>query len=344
VDVAREVDLIEEVARHMGYEQLPATFPPLLKAPARPDARLERERVARKVALAVGFSESFTFTFIERAAARRYADDEDLVALANPLSEKYAVMRPSLLPGLIDGVGHNRRRERRDVRLFELGARMSVSSGETRGVAFAWTGAAMPEHWSDASRPVTFYDMSGVIEAVAGALGVRLSFVPAQDPALVEGRAARVVVDAAGGTLVLGRVGQLASSAAEAHGLPPQDEVFVGELDLDAMAPLVNLGEDLRVQPLPRYPSVVRDLSVLVPATTPAEALRRTIRVAAPPSLERVFEFARYDGKGVPDGQVSLSFRLVFRTADRTLTDAEVQPAADEILAALAAAHGARLR
>jgi len=120
-DVTREVDLVEEIARHEGYDRIPTTFPVLAAPPARPDARLERDRVARRVAAAMGFSECVTFTFVERASADAFADDTDLVAIANPLSENFAVLRPSLLVGLLDSLAHNRRRERRDVRLFRVG-------------------------------------------------------------------------------------------------------------------------------------------------------------------------------------------------------------------------------
>jgi phenylalanyl-tRNA synthetase beta chain len=345
VDVMREADLIEEVARHNGYERLPATFPPLTKAPARPDARLERERVARKIALAAGFSESLTFTFIERTAALRYEEERQLVAIANPLSEKYAVMRPTLLSGLVDSIGHNRRRGRRDVQLFELGATVTAAGGEMRRIAFAWTGSAVPEHWRQDQRPVDFYDMKGALEAVTSALGVRPRFAPGKHPALVPGRTADVLVTGPGGMMLsAGIVGQLMPGVAEAHGLPPHDELYVAELELDRLAPLIDLGEDVRVAPLPRQPASVRDISVLVAATVTAESMRRTIVETAPPVLERVYEFARYSGKGVPEKQVSLSFRLVFRAPDRTLTDAEVQQATDAILAALETAHDARLR
>jgi phenylalanyl-tRNA synthetase beta chain len=192
---------------------------------------------------------------------------------------------------------------------------------------------------------VDFYDMKGVVEAIATALGAPVGFEPVAHPALLEGRAASVLAqNPHGHPLVVGVVGQLTPSVATAHGLPAQDEVYVAEVDLDALAPLTNLGEDVRVAPLPRHPSIVRDVSVLVGATVPANLLRETIRTAAPPALERLHEFARYAGKGVPEGEVSLSFRLVFRAPERTLTDAEVQQATDGIVAALAAAHGARLR
>jgi phenylalanyl-tRNA synthetase beta chain len=120
VDVARDVDLIEEVARHHGYDRLPTAFPPLATVPARPNRRLERDRLVRRVAGGAGFHESVTFSFIERSAALAFAAEAELVAILNPLSEQFAVLRPSLLPGLVVSAAHNRRRMVEDVRLFEV--------------------------------------------------------------------------------------------------------------------------------------------------------------------------------------------------------------------------------
>jgi len=136
----------------------------------------------------------------------------------------------------------------------------------------------------------------------------------------------------------------LSEDLAAAHGVPPAEHLFVAEIDLDAMAALVDLGEHVEVVPLPRHPSVVRDLSLVVPAGLPAATLRATMLANAPETLVNLVEFARYQGKGVPEGHVSLSFRLTFRSPDRTLTDTEVHRAAEAIVAALAAEHGARLR
>ena len=145
-------------------------------------------------------------------------------------------------------------------------------------------------------------------------------------------------------TLDIGIVGQLSPKIAEAHGLPPQDAVYVAELNLDAVLDWITLGDTIVVKPLPRYPSIVRDLSILVNADLPAERVRDTIRAAAPATLERIGEFDRYQGKGIPEHSYSLSLRLTFRAADRTLTDAEVQQATDKIVAALQSVHGATLR
>jgi phenylalanyl-tRNA synthetase beta chain len=134
-------------------------------------------------------------------------------------------------------------------------------------------------------------------------------------------------------------LGQLARDITDAHGLPA-DPVYVADIDLDALEQ-AGAGRELRVEPLPRYPSVTRDISVLVDETLASAALRSTVRAAAPATLVRVVEFDRYQGKGIPDAKVSISLRLTFRSSDRTLTDAEVQAAMDAVLAALKRQHAA---
>ena len=336
IDLAREADLIEEVARHYGYDRLPTTFPPLVVPPPPPDPRLERDRLLRRVLTAAGFSEAITFAFIEAPAAQPFAEhEEEIVPIAYPLSEKFAVLRTSLLPGLVETAAYNRRREQRDIRLFELGAVFTRSGGERPRLAVAWTGAAAPEHWSRETRPVDFFDVKGVAKRLASALGVSLRFAPAAASYLVDGRTAALFH----GDTRVGLIGQLAPSVAEARGLPAGEEVFIGELDLDALPRQVPA--DVRTEPLPRYPSVVRDVSIIVSEALPAEAVRGTIVAAAPPNLVGVREFDRYQGKGIPEGQVSVSLHLTFRAADRTLTDAEVQGAMDAVVDALRREHGA---
>ena len=335
VDAAREVDLIEEVARHYGFDRLPTTFPALQSAARPMDPRISRARQFRSALTGAGFSEAVTFGFIADAAAAPFAADGDVVPIANPLSETFAVLRPSALPGLVDAVAHNRRREQHDVRLFEIGARFSRSQGERRALACAWTGMAAPEHWSGSGREVDFFDIKAVVERICEVAGVAVETTPHQASWLVPGRAATAT--AQGTTIAV--LGQLAGNITEAQGLP-RDPVYVADIDLDALE-RVGAGQDLRVEPLPRYPSVTRDISVLVDDTLASGALRDTIREAAPSTLVRVVEFDRYQGKGILPGKVSISFRLTFRSSDRTLTDAEVQEAMDHVLVALKDRHTA---
>ena len=334
VDVLREVDLIEEVARHYGFDRIPVTFPSLTVAPAPIDPRITQTRALRAIMTGAGFSEAVTFGFVAEAAATPFAASGDLVPIANPLSETFAVLRPSILPGLVGAVAHNRRREQRDVQLFEIGARFSRARGERRALACAWTGFVGGDHWSGGTRAVDYFDMQGVVERICQALRVDVQMEPLSESWLIPGRGAAIL---AGGTRI-GSLGQLASSIVEQHDVPVSDAIFVAELDLERV-PAVD--DDLEVEPLPRHPSVTRDISMLVADTLPAAAVRGTIREHAPAILVRVNEFDRYQGKGVPDGQVSLSLRLTFRAPDRTLTDAEVQSAVDTVLVALKERHNA---
>jgi phenylalanyl-tRNA synthetase beta chain len=339
VDAQREVDLIEEVARHYGFDRLPVTFPSLAASAPPPDPRIMRARHLRTVLTAAGFSEAVTFGFMAEPAALPFTERDDLVPIANPLSENFGVLRPSVLPGLIDAVSYNRRREQRDVRLFEIGARFSKRLGEHRVVACAWTGAGGSEHWSGGARDVDFFDIKGVVERLCQALRVEARTEPHRTSWLVPGRSALVAHDGAR----LGVLGQLSPAVAEAHGLPGGDVVYVAEIDLD-VAERVSGAADVRVEPLPRYPSVTRDVSILVSDTLAAEAVRSTIRNAAPATLARIREFDRYQGKGIPEGKISLSLRLTFRSPERTLTDAEVQAAMDAIVGALRERHDAAQR
>jgi phenylalanyl-tRNA synthetase beta chain len=359
VDARREIDLIEEIARHDGYVGLPATFPALGAPQPPPDPRTVRDRLVRQVLTACGLSEAMTFAFIEASAAAPFADPATVVGVANPLSEKYAVLRPSLLPGLIDAAAHNRRREHRDVRLFETGTRFSTA-GETRAAAGVWCGAGAPPHWSGGARDVDFFDVKGAVEAIAEGLGLALEFEPAVSHYFVEGRTAAVNfrVKSESTSVVsafrrntdsrpktdisrrFGLLGQIAPGVLAARGFPAGDALYAFELDLDAVAALTHV-DDLRAESLPRFPSVVRDVSVLVDSALPAAAVRGTIRSSAPATLVNVVEFDRYRGKGVPEGRVSLSLRLTFRSPERTLTDGDVDAAMEAIVRALAETHGA---
>src|SRR5262245_44884950 len=195
VDLLREADLIEEVGRHHGFDRLAPTFPPLRVEPQPSDPRIARDQLVRRLLTAAGVSEAVTFGFIEAKAEEAFRAEGAgaPIAISNPLSAKFDTLRPSLLPGLVDVVAHNRRHGRRDVAVFEIGTRFA-SAGETRGLGIAWTGGASPAHWSAPVREVDFYDVTGVVERVCGALGVSVRMAVARQPYLVPGQTASVMV------------------------------------------------------------------------------------------------------------------------------------------------------
>jgi phenylalanyl-tRNA synthetase beta chain len=341
VDVAREADLIEDVGRHWGFDRIPATFPALRSAPAGMAPGVERDRRLRRVLCGAGLQEACTFTFIEREAARPFAADADVVAIANPLSEKLAVLRPSILPGLLDAVIYSRRRETAQVRLFEIGA-VVHPTGESSRTGWMLTGPRSG-HWSGTGGDLDVFDATGVAELAGDVFGVTVHARPADRPWFVRGRAADLFLGEGSAAVCVGCAGEIRPDLVAARGLSAGGAVVGGEIDHAALAG-AGAAVPARVTPLPRYPSVVRDVSIFVSDRLPAADLRGTIRSVAPPTLVSVQEFDRYEGQAVPEGMIGLSVRLTFRDRDRTLTDADVQRATDAIVAALVAGHGAVLR
>jgi len=345
VDVSREVDLIEEVARHYGFDRIPVTFPSLSTAPPPADPRIERARRLRRLMAGQGFSEAVTFGFTSTAAAAPFATDDSLVPIRNPLSEAFGVLRPSLLTGLVESAGRNIRRGRRDARLFEIGSRFTRQSGETQTIAFIWTGAGRPAHWSERAREADFFDATGIVSTIADAHDAAVDFHPITSPVLVAGQAAAVMArpkDPAGTRgrdAQVGIVGRLAPAIGESLGLPAEAPAYVAELALEPLAAFPRTA--FKAIAPPRFPSLDRDISILVDDTTTAGSIRDTVHELGIPILAALQEFDRYSGTGVPDGKLSLSLRLTFRSPDRTLTDAEVQTAMTAVLEALTGRHGA---
>src|SRR5262249_37313784 len=210
---------------------------------------------------------------------------------------------PWLIPGRMGAVAHTRRLGQREVRRFEIGNRFNAD-GETRGVAVAWTGDASGVHWSGGARDVDFFDVKGVVEQLCQVLDVPVDFTPASEHYLVPGQQASLVI--AGGSsrgAHAGVIGQLQPAVGDARGLPPKDRVYVGELHLDllAHARVTPMSTVEATRPLPRHPSVVRDLSIVVSESLPAAIIRGTIqsagRALAAPLVSIAF-FDRYQGQG----------------------------------------------
>lgn len=347
VDVNLEIDLIEEIARYHGYDKLPSSFPNLEQPPAPTGKWVQQQRLLRRLLTASGCSEAINYGFIEKVAAVPFLlDPNNMVKISNPLSEKFAVMRPALLPGLVDALVRNRRREHNDIRLFEIGKRFSRKDGETLGLGIVMTGRAQPKHWSDSDRQTDFFDLKGVIENVFDALGITPEFKTTERPILVQGRAATVnTITTKGLDIKLGYLGQLTPTIAIARGFPEMgDEIYVAELDLEKIEQIKSTRDQFAAKSVPRYPAIVRDLAVIIAATLPASSVRDTIRAAASATLESVWEFDRYKDKGIPKGDVSLALRLTFRAKDRTLTDSEVDKTINEVVVSLKQQHNAKLR
>ncbi len=338
-DITGEADLIEELARVYGYdaipEKRPATVARIQPVPEGvvPLARLRTALVDRD------YQEAITYSFVDAPLQAALDPDHTPVPLANPLSAELAVMRTSLWPGLVKAAVHNRHRQHERVRLFEAGLRFRGALDDleqTPVVGGLIMGPVVPEQWGEKPRPVDFFDLKGDVEALLALTGEpeAFRFVADRHPALHPGQSARLERDGA----TVGWLGALHPATAEAVDLDEPPLVFeitqqaLGEARLPA------------VEPLSRFPSIRRDLAVIVDQAVEADGLRRAVRDAAGAWLQESGIFDVYAGKGVPDGAKSLGIRLILRDSGRTLTDTDVEDVVGRVVARLGQEFDARLR
>jgi phenylalanyl-tRNA synthetase beta chain len=340
-DVAREIDLVEEVARHHGLHRIPATLPPA-RFPGGLSFAQARERRLREVLVGAGLAEAINFGLVDKSRAEAYG--EASVLLQNPLSSDLDALRSSLLPGLVANLETNLRQGRREVALFEVGrvfgprpASEALPAEEQR-LAFLLTGPLRPPHWSERSAPADFFTAKGLLEALAVRLDEPELAVgePVGLPAFLHpGRG--VTVRARGSHI--GFAGALHPDLQRTLGL--RDEVVVAELSLQGW--LDAGGASPRSRPLDRFPPVERDLSLVVDAELSAADLMARVRSAGGAALRAMEIRDRYRGDPIPEGKLSLTVGLRFQDAARTLTGEEVQAAVDKIVLELRTA-GAEIR
>ncbi|MEN5066701.1 phenylalanine--tRNA ligase subunit beta [Achromobacter aegrifaciens] len=353
-DLELEEDLIEEVARIYGFENIPVE-PPMARAKMFSQPEIRRGAHAlRRLAAAQDYQEVVNYSFVEADWERDYAGNETPVRLVNPIASHLSVMRSSLIGGLIANIRHNANRKQTRVRLFELGRVFmrdaSIQDGplEVAGVrqpmklaGAAW-GPAVEEQWGAATRQVDFYDVKMDVEALFGARGSRLRFEAASHPALHPGRSARIELDGKH----VGWIGELHPRWAQQADLAHAPIVF----ELDAAA--LSEGELPQVRELSRQPVVVRDLALWVDAEVSAQSMLDTVfaTVKADPQLAvvqdaRLFDVWREKAQGSePVAEKSLAFRFWLQDTEVTLDEARVADCLARIKEALVAAHGARQR
>jgi phenylalanyl-tRNA synthetase beta chain len=338
-DIEREEDLIEEIARIHGYENIPTHTPAgALALAAEPEARLGELAVREQLA-ARGYYEAVNLAFVSQTLLDTWSLAKDLVPLANPLSADLAVMRPSLLPGLVGALAHNRARQQERVRLFELGRVFAAGNPplETPSLAIVASGSARAEQWGEAARPLDFFDLKGDLDALIAWGGepqrwsVHADGLPGW---LHPGRGARV---ARNGHTV-GYLGALHPQLAKALDLGP--DVHVLELALD---PLLDRRLP-KAQPVARFPAVRRDIAVDVPEQVSWSHIDQVVRGTLAGLLAELRLFDRYSGKGVEAGRKSLAMGLILQDASRTLTDDDADRCVRNAVAALEASCEAKLR
>ena len=335
-DMGREADLIEEVARLYGYDNVPAApLGGLGSTRGQPETvapvALLKQRLASR-----GFNEAITFSFVSPEWQRLIDPALDPVALRNPISADLAVMRTSLLPGLFGAAAHNIKRQRPRVRLFETGLRFlpGAKLEQKPTLALLMCGSRAPEGWSNRADSVDFYDMKGEVQALLAGIDEPIGFRAAVRSGLHDGQTAEVSV----GEQVVGVVGRVHPTTARALDLP--DQTFVAELDLAAIT-----GRGIPdYEDISRYPEIRRDIAVVVDRAIPAADVLVEARAAAGPGLSDAVIFDVYEGDAVADNEKSLAVGLTFRDQSRTLTDQEISDALSQVIVSLGEKLGARLR
>ena len=341
VDLKREVDLIEEVGRLFGVDQIPATPPRGALGTNAFDATYDQLAEARRILTGLGLNEAQGQTLVAKEECR--VKNEELVTLANPLSSDMDVLRPSLLPGLIHSLRHNVSRKNHDVALFEIGRVFAAVNGqvkEERRLAIALTGQRALSFWSGEERDAKFdsYDLKGLAEEFLDQFGLRgVAFAKRAETGSLFLESAAVTL---GGKLPLGELGQLLPPLAKKYDL--RDAVFLAEFNLDLLISKRNPAKSFKA--LPQFPSSRRDVAMLVPETVTHEAVLQAVKQAKAANLESVELFDVFRGKGIPEGQKSLAYAFTYRAADKTLTDADVNAAHEKVLNGLKTQLKAELR
>ena len=334
--MGREADLLEEIARIHGYDNIPVE--PVRGAPsagaaaetATPQSVIKQRLVAR------GFNEAITFSFVSPELQQLIDPEIEPVALKNPISSDLAVMRTSLIPGLLSAAAHNLNRQQPRVRLFETGLRFMPGQAlsQTPMLALLLCGRRMPEGWSSSAESVDFFDMKGEIEALLQAADQTLTFRPAVRPGLHDGQTAEILL----GEDVIGIMGRIHPRTASQMNLPEQ--TLVAELTLASAVSRV-LPD---YQDISKFPEVRRDIALLVSRDIPSAAVVDCARSAAGSSLADARIFDVYEGDGVAENEKSLAIGLTFRDQSRTLTDEEISESLAQVIESLGEKLGARLR
>lgn len=343
-DVHGSADLVEEVARIVGFDHIPSVPLPRDAGVAKPTATPQQltERKLRRAAAAAGFHEAVTWSFISEAEAARVGGGA--WTLANPISEDMKVMRPSLLPGLLSAAQRNQNRGASSVRLFELGRRY-LSDSERPTLALLMAGERSERGWqSGKAQGFDVFDAKRAVIALleaAGAPADRLQVMPVEDSASPIWHPGQSATLRLGPKTVLAEFGAVHPALAKAFDV--DGTVIAAQIFFDAIPAKRSGGPVRDAFTPPTLQSVGRDFAFLVPDTLPAGDLVRAVRGADKALITDARLFDRFAGQGVPEGQVSLAVEITLQPGDKSFTDAEIKVVSDKVIAA-ATKLGAVLR
>ena len=337
VDVTRPEDLMEEVARLSGYDNIPLTYP-TVPAKGRPPLKsLTLRNLIKQVMTGYGFHEIITYSFINDNAKdklRLKKEDERrrTLPILNPLSEEQSVMRSSLLPGMLETMGYSVARHEKNLKLYEIG-KIFYTNGidslpkEVEMLAGLWCGSRCNDSWHAQETACDFFDLKGAVEAMLEKLGIDNAVfkgLQVKDCTYTRpGYSARILIN----DQEVGMIGEVHPQVRENFDL--KETAYIFELIVDSLSDFIP--ETKSYQPIPRYPSVSRDVTLIVDLGIESGRIINRVEQMNEELVENVQLFDVFDGKPIPSGKKSISFRIVYRSSERTLEDEEINRLHQEV-------------
>ena len=335
-DMGLEVDLIEELARLIGFDAIPSQPIKASLIPVGVPETRRALRMAKNDLVARGYFEAVTFSFVAPEVQSYFDPELSPIALKNPISADLAVMRTSLIPGLLKAIAHNASRQQSRVKLFETGLKFMSGEGTEQipMLAIAVSGLRDLEGWSTDKTAADFFDLKGTLEGLLANLGDRLTFEASVFPGLHDGQSAAILVD----RKCVGRIGAVHPSVRKAMGIPANTVVA------EVLQSVVNEVAMPAYDDISKYPETRRDLALVADKSAASAEVLSTIRKAAGSLLTKLDLFDVYEGAGLAEGKKSLAIGLTFQDQSRTLDESEVSSAVDQVLDSLKEKLGIELR
>jgi len=330
VDVSRPEDLMEEVARLSGYNNIPTTFP-AMPAEGRPPARrLEIRNRIKGLMSGFGFTEAIAYSFVAESSCDRLRMKEQdprrsMIHILNPLTEDQAVMRTSLVPSILETMGYNMARQIKYLKIFEIGkiyleSDQQILPREPEMMIALWTGARTDASWHDRENPCDFYDIKGAVEALLRALkleGIRFTAMADESCEYTRaGHTARIMSS----ELQVGLVGEVHPRVSDSYDL--KQAAFIFELDLEKIAGLIP--ETRNSKPIPRFPAIYRDITIIVDRRIETQTVLEAVENFQEELIEHLHLFDVFEGDPIATGKKSASFRVTYRSPGKTLEDDDV--------------------
>lgn len=339
-DLAIEADLIEEIGRVYGYDHLPTELPKITMEVKLPTEFKVSQSRGRELLVDRGYQETITYSFVDERVQQLITPGVASIALANPISADMSVMRTSLWPGLLQVLSHNQKRQQARVRIFEFGVKFSRHEGaivEEKIISGLIAGECFAEQWAMPGRKADFYDLKADLQALLGLTGHGADFIFVADthPALHPGQSAAIK---SRDDRPIGWMGKLHPAVEKELGL--NGPIYLFEVD----AHVLDVASKPAFAELSKYPSVRRDLAIVVDKALPARQLEQSIAAVAKQYLSSLQLFDVYSGEGIESGRKSLALGLTFQDASRTLTDEEVDSLIADVIKQLKQDFNATLR